>query len=194
MPALLALALTALSAAPLEPPRLRLPGDVRPVRQSVELALDPAAERYTGAVEIELRIERRAAVVWLNATGLEITSASLGEGGRLRRARVVPGGEDFVGLAPESGATLAPGPARLRAAFTAPLSRVESEGLFAVRERGEWYAFSQFEPIAARRAFPCFDEPAFKVPWTITLRVPAGLGALSNTPARSRRDATGRAA
>ena len=31
------------------------------------------------------------------------------------------------------------------------------------------------EAADARRLFPCFDEPAFKVPWQLELIVPAGL-------------------
>jgi len=37
-----------------------------------------------------------------------------------------------------------------------------------------------FTPIEARRAFPCFDEPRFKTPWEITLRVPLVDKAFSN--------------
>src|SRR4029077_11714727 len=32
-----------------------------------------------------------------------------------------------------------------------------------------------------RRAFPCFDEPSYKVPWQVTLNVPSDDGAFSNT-------------
>ncbi len=39
----------------------------------------------------------------------------------------------------------------------------------APQERGDWYIFTQFEPLGARRVFPCFDEPSFKVPWQLTL-------------------------
>ena len=184
----IAAAVSTAPQAPPQPPRLRLPGDVRPLRQSVELVLDPAAETYSGSVEIELSVLRPVAVVWLNATRLELKGAALGEGTRLRPARVVAGGEDFAGVAPPAGATLRPGPARLRVAFEGRLSRVESEALFAVREAGEWYLFSQFEPIAARKAFPCFDEPSYKIPWTLTVRAPAGLVVLSN----ARVAATGR--
>ena len=42
--------------------------------------------------------------------------------------------------------------------------------------------FSKFEPIYARRAFPCFDEPSFKVPFDVTLTVPKDAVALGNMP------------
>ena len=42
--------------------------------------------------------------------------------------------------------------------------------------------FTQFEDIDAREAFPCWDEPEFKIPWQLTLHVPKDLVAVSNTP------------
>ncbi len=165
------------------PPLLRLPGDVRPLRQSVELRIDPGRETYAGETDVELEVGRDTPLLWLNATDLKVTAASLGPEGHLRPARVVAGGSDFVGFAPES--PLAPGRARLHVSFEGMLSRRLTEGLFAMEEGGEWYAYSQFEDISARRAFPCFDEPSYKIPWQVTLRVPHGLVALSNTPAVS---------
>ena len=52
----------------------------------------------------------------------------------------------------------------------------------SVREGADWYVFTQFEALGARRAYPCFDEPDSKVPWQITLEVPHSLVAVSNTP------------
>ena len=54
-------------------------------------------------------------------------------------------------------------------------------------------ATTQFESTDARRAFPCFDEPAFKATYEVTLLVPAGLSAYSNSPARLRDPARRRA-
>ncbi|OVF08628.1 putative metallo-aminopeptidase [Clavispora lusitaniae] len=41
---------------------------------------------------------------------------------------------------------------------------------------------TQFEPIGARRAFPCIDDPARKSHFTVTLVHPTSLVALSNCP------------
>ncbi|HEX7671073.1 MAG TPA: M1 family aminopeptidase, partial [Polyangiaceae bacterium] len=64
-------------------------------------------------------------------------------------------------------------------------------GLYRVDEGGHAYAFTQFEPVGARLAFPCFDEPAAKVPFEIVVTVPKGQVALSNMPvAKESPDAT----
>ena len=54
-------------------------------------------------------------------------------------------------------------------------------------ENGEdkYMACTQFEATDARRAFPCWDEPAKKATFSITIRTPAGLRTLSNMPVQS---------
>jgi aminopeptidase 2 len=45
----------------------------------------------------------------------------------------------------------------------------------------KWMVVTQFEACDARRAFPCWDEPAVKSKFTAILRVDKSLTALSNT-------------
>ena len=45
------------------------------------------------------------------------------------------------------------------------------------------YMFStQFQPCDARRAFPCFDEPALKASFELSIEIPTDLTALNNMP------------
>ncbi len=170
-----------------KPPSLRLPGGVRPLRYAIDLSLSPGEEPFTGIVDLEIEIERPLDLLWLNADNLTVSEATLtlagapaGDSESALHPRIVPGGEDFVGLALAS--PVGPGRARLHLVFSGQARVKETRGIFRRKEGADWYLYTQFEEIGARRAFPCFDEPRFKVPWQLTLRVPKGLTAVSNAP------------
>lgn len=161
-------------AAPPAPPGLRLPGDVRPTRGELELTVVPDADTVDGVARYQLAVTRATSVVWLNAVGLEVASATI-DG---RPAQVIPGGDQAVGVVAPTA--LAAGAATVEVRFRAPIARDRSVGIYAEREGDAWYAYTFFEAIDARRAFPCFDEPGFKIPWTLRLRVRADHVALGN--------------
>src|SRR5205823_879148 len=64
-------------------------------------------------------------------------------------------------------------------------------GLYKMTQDGQAYAFTQFESADARRAFPCWDEPEFKIPYQITLEIPQSLEAVTNTPIETQTAASG---
>ena len=80
-----------------------------------------------------------------------------------RRPR--PGGDQFIGFAFDHAIS---GRGVLHVAYQGKISRNSSAGIFQLKEDRESYVYSQFEPTDARRAFPCFDEPIYKVPWQLT--------------------------
>jgi alanyl aminopeptidase len=175
------LLVTALSAAPsLEPPKLRLDGSAHPTSYAVDLSIVPDRDTFRGSVDISLDVRTPSDVLWLNAVGLQIQNAAFRmDSGDVLPAKSVPGGDQFLGF---SFDRVLSGHGVLHVDYQGKISRNSSAGVFQLKENREWYVYSQFEPTDARRAFPCFDEPGFKVPWQVTLHVPKDDLALSNTP------------
>jgi alanyl aminopeptidase len=159
------------------PPALRLEGNVAPTSYAVDLTLDPARPDYQGQVQIEVEIRRPTRLIWLHGKRLQVTAARV-RAGRELKATAQPSGE-FLALAlPEA---IGPGKAELRLDYAGQMPTTDQEGIFRQVEDGRTYIFTQFEATGARLAFPCFDEPSYKVPWQVTVHVPDGLAALSNT-------------
>ena len=63
---------------------LRLPAGARPVKQTIELTLDPRQETFQGAVAIDLGISTPTDTLWLNASQLTLEDATLRSAGGAR--------------------------------------------------------------------------------------------------------------
>jgi alanyl aminopeptidase len=183
-PAILLLSWPILAAPSLEPPKLRLDGSVVPLAYAVDLSIVPDRDTFHGSVDIDVDIRTPSQTIWLNAVGLTIKTASIGTpGGVPLQLKTVLGGDQFIGLSVVDGSVS--GKSQLHIEYEGKVSRNSSAGIFQLKEDRYTYVYSQFEPTDARRAFPCFDEPNFKVPWQMTLHVPKDDMALSNMPVQS---------
>jgi alanyl aminopeptidase len=170
----------AFPAPSLNPPKLRLDGSVQPSRYQADLTIVPDRDTFHGSVDISVDVRTPADVIWLNSIGMQIQDATFrSESGDMLPVRTLPGGDQFLGFAFDRTIS---GKGVLHIAYQGKISRNSSAGIFELKEDRETYVYSQFEPTDARRAFPCFDEPNFKVPWQLTLHVPRNDLALSNTP------------
>jgi puromycin-sensitive aminopeptidase len=153
----------------------RLPLDVKPERYEAEVRVDLAAARFEGALAITTRLTAARAELHLHAVGLELASAKAQVGDRTLDA-VASSDAESETVTLTFAEPLPPGVVTLRLAYKGAFS----PGLRGLYRAGA-IAVTQFEAADARRLFPCFDEPAFKARWRLTLSgVPAGAAALSN--------------
>ena len=154
----------------------RLPLDVRPVRYHAHLAPDLAAGTFDGRLELEVTLGAARRELQLHAAGLELgrARARLANGKSVRATVTADAESETVTLAFDE--ELPKGAAVLDLAWKAKFS----PGLRGLYRAGP-LAVTQFEAADARRVFPCFDEPAFKAVWRVSLiGIPQGLVAIGN--------------
>src|SRR5713226_4584682 len=141
----------ALQAENAPPPQFLLPGTVQPKRYALELTILPSETSFHGLATIDLELKEKTSLLWLNGKDLSVESAVLKADRRSLSADVVAAGEEFLGFAlPQP---VGPGPARLEIRYQAKLNENAPVGAFRKQAAGDWYAFTTFTAIDARRAF-----------------------------------------
>ncbi len=163
------------------PRGLRLPAHVRPVEVDVHVEVDPARSGgFRGEVEHRLELDRPLSRIELHAADLRLSRVRLLSGGRARRGSVALHPE--ADLVVVSFAEPVPaGEATLELGFAGKL-RGDLRGLYAARSGERAYAFTQLEAADARRFFPCFDEPAMKARFALSVTTGSRNTVLSNQP------------
>jgi alanyl aminopeptidase len=174
------------SGPPPEPPAgLRLPEGVRPTAYRLALKVDPDADGFSGQVAITVISDAPRRVIFLHAKDLRIANAEVGlPDGTSLPARLLEVRDDGL-AALETLREMPAGELELRVAYEAAWG-ASLEGLYRVRDGGASYAFTQFEATAARKAFPCFDEPRWKTPFSLEVSAPEGAVVAANTPEAER--------
>lgn len=163
---------------------VRLPLHIKPISYKLQIRPDMEAFTFSGEETIQLTVDKAGRTVTLHSRDIEIldgwyqtrkdklaiqkiTYQVKDETATLHFAKPIPKGKGklflhFRGIIADS----------LRGFYR---SHYMHEG----QERR--IATTQFESTDARRAFPCFDEPAHKATFELSLVIPKHLTAISNT-------------
>jgi aminopeptidase N len=161
----------------------KLPKTVVPTHYAIELKPDLDKLVIAGSEVVDIEVAKPTDVITLNAVNMTAEAAVIDEDA------AQAGAISFDARAQTMTLTfprmIAAGPHRLRIGFTAQINKF-GRGLFIVdyptdagRKR---MISSQLEPADARRIFPCWDEPAFKASFELSVTVPQDFLAVSNMP------------
>ncbi|XP_038152122.1 thyrotropin-releasing hormone-degrading ectoenzyme-like [Cyprinodon tularosa] len=179
----------------------RLPGTVRPRHYDLRLAVYMENFTFSGEVSIELECVNATRFIVLHADRLEVdrvsVAAETGAGGRptnrpgggvmrIHRHFPYPANQMYVVVLHRE---LKPMRVyRLNVSFDAAIED-ELLGFFrssyTLQRERRFLAVTQFSPIHARKAFPCFDEPIYKATFSLSLRHDPQYTSLSNMPVES---------
>jgi len=163
-----------------------LPETARPSKYRIKLQPDLKNFTFDGEQSVDLLILEATSTIVLNSIDLEISNTTLHANGTTLTSKSVTIDKDAETATLDFGETIQPGDARLEMVFTGALND-KLMGFYRseyTSQDGEtrYLATTQFEPTDARRAFPCWDEPAKKATFEVTLVFSDEYQAVSNTP------------
>jgi aminopeptidase N/puromycin-sensitive aminopeptidase len=158
----------------------RLPSTVHPEHYTLALTPDLKAATFSGIESIDVTLAEPADHITLNAAEIAFQSVSVTAGAKHQTATVALD-KDKEQATFSFAEKLPAGKATLSIAFTGILNN-ELRGFYLSKTDRRNYAVTQFEPTDARRAFPCFDEPAFKASYDVSLTLDTADTAISNSP------------
>ena len=178
---MLCLAGAACARAAEHPQREVLPESVVPLHYELALVPDAAALTFTGKVAITIRVTAESPAITLNAAGLIFDHAAL-DGGPDARVSLDKG----LGRATLTFANpVTTGEHLLTIDYHGAIGRATA-GFFAMDYSGpdgpRRTLATNFEPADARDLLPCWDEPARKATFTVSIEVPKDRLAISNMP------------
>ncbi|KAK6991269.1 aminopeptidase N, partial [Biomphalaria glabrata] len=174
----------------------RIPTSLYPTHYNIEIQTYIAGDNsanffFKGHVKIWLRCDEPSDNVPLHLNGLTVDYSSLGFYSKdldhispnytdwsadKKRNFFILNLDDFT----EAGKTYV-----IEMSYTSPFSK-ELNGFYLSSYKGKnkihYQAVTQFQPTDARKAFPCFDEPAIKSTFNVTLVRPSGFTSISNMP------------
>lgn len=171
-------------------PTGQLPDRVKPIAYRIDMTILPEQERFSGHTEIDVDLKQPASSIFMHGRDLKVSKALVKIGKRESVATFTQ--KSPTGLAQlDFGRTLPAGRVTLKFDYDAAFGDGPS-GLYRIKVGEDWYSWSQFESIDARAAFPSFDQPGYKTPFTVSITTKPGFVAVSNAPEQGKPVATGK--
>lgn len=163
----------------------RLPENVRPAHYHLTLAPDLKTFTFEGGVAIDIEVLEETSEITLHAADLSIDTAKIASRTFSSESRAIKFNEEAQTVILGFEKTLPKGNYRLSIPFKGVLNDKMCgfyRSSYKVDGEERFMAVTQFEATDARRAFPCWDEPAIKATFTVSIYVPKNLQVLSNMP------------
>jgi aminopeptidase N len=168
------------AASPAAVPEGILPDAAKPVAYRLDLTVQPDQARFSGHVEIDVTLNAATTSLYLHGRDLHVAGVTARGGATQTKATYTQ--VDPLGVARVDFAKPLPaGKATLVFDYDAPFGSGPA-GLYHVKVGDQWYAWTQFESTDARAAYPSFDQPGYKTPFTVSLTTRPGLTVYSNAP------------
>ncbi len=166
----------------------RLPLHTIPTHYDLALRPNLETDSFSGSVVIAAETTKATNSIVLNSEGLEIRTAAVSNNGLTQQPRIEVDDEQGQ-IALRITDTLTPGETTIELHFSGQFND-QLVGLYAstFEKEGEALklATTQFEATHARKCFPCWDEPAFKSTFSLSITVEQGHEAVANSAERSR--------
>ena len=172
----------------------KLPKEVVPTEYAIRIVPNLDNFTFAGSETVKLNVRSPVHQLVLNGLELKIEAASV-DGKELPLSAIKTDNEKEL-LTLTLPSELAAGDHALALRFTGKINQ-QGQGLFYMRyqEQGSGarkvMLGTQFEATDARRFFPCWDEPAFRARFQLTVVVPENWLAVSNMPIESEQKIAG---
>ncbi|WP_294191067.1 M1 family metallopeptidase [uncultured Sphingomonas sp.] len=170
-------------------PKGRLPDAATPKAYRLDFTILPEKDGFSGHDEIDVVLKQPTQRLYLHGRDLNVSKVVARVGKTIVPATFTQ--VDATGTARLDFKQPVPaGAATLVFDYTGKFGN-DASGLYHVKVADRWYSWTQFESIDARAAFPSFDEPGYKQPFTVSVTTAPGMTVVSNSPATGVEKAAG---
>jgi alanyl aminopeptidase len=161
----------------------RLSTFIKPSFQQITLKVDPDSPTFSGETAITIAVTKVTDTIGFYQKDLNIQKAYLSNGKTNIPLTVTS--HEYEIQHGKASQNIAVDSYTLHIVFDGKFN-TSSDGMYLSKFEGLNYVFTQFEDMYARRAFPSFDEPGFKIPYQVTIISPEKHTVLSNTLVKKR--------